>query len=155
MNLSALDLFFLILLILLVPRGFLKGFTGEFFSIASLALGVIAALFLFKNGAALLRARFFPGLAVVPEILSFAGIFTAVFLAGKILGRFAADIIAGMNLDKLDRALGLVLGAGEALALFSAVSLLLRVQPLFDAGDLLEKSVFARLLLPLIGGFHV
>lgn len=155
MNLSALDLIFIILLGLLTLRGFLKGFTGEFFSIASLALGLISAVFFFKNGAEFLRARYFQNLALLPEILAFFAIFVIVFIAGKILEHIIKDIISRLNLDKLDKVLGLVLGLAEAIALISLVLLLLTIQPLFDAGSFLKGSIFARVFLPLIGVFRV
>jgi membrane protein required for colicin V production len=153
-NLS-LDLVFIILLGLLTLRGFLKGFTGEFFSIASLALGLISAVFFFIFGADFLRARYFQNLALLPEILAFFGIFLIVFIAGKILEHIIKDIIKRLNFDTLDKALGLVLGLAEALALISLVLLILIIQPLFNAKALLEGSIFARLFLPLIGVFRV
>jgi len=151
---QVLDLFFIILLGLLVLRGFLKGFTGEFFSIASLALAFIAAFFLFKNGAAFIRSRYLQ-VALLPEILAFLAIFLIVFLAGKIIGRIVKDIIGRLNLDGLDKALGILLGLAEALALIVLVLFLLRIQRLFDAFPLLSQSLFARFLLPLIGAFRV
>jgi membrane protein required for colicin V production len=153
-NLS-LDLVFVILLVLLTLRGFLKGFTGEFFSLTSLALGLIAAVFFFKNGAEFLRARYFQNIALLPEILAFFGIFLIVFIAGKILEHIIKDIINRLNLNGLDKVLGLALGLAEALALISLVLLLLIIQPLFDSKALLESSIFARLFLPLIGVFRV
>jgi membrane protein required for colicin V production len=154
-NLPAIDVVFFILLGLLTLRGFLKGFTGELFSLASLAVGLIAAVFFFKAGAVFLRSRYFPGLTVIPEILSFGGIFLIAFIAGKLLERIVKDIINGLHLEKADKALGLVLGLAEALALISAVVLILVIQPLFDALPLLEKSLFAGFILPLLGGFGV
>jgi membrane protein required for colicin V production len=151
-NLPLIDLVCIVLLGLLTLRGFLKGFTGEFFSIASLALGILAAVFLFKNGAAFLRNRYFQNMALVPEVLAFAVIFLAVFFAGKILEHIVKDVIDRLNLDKLDRALGLFLGLAEACALISLVLLFLLIQPLFDSQRLLGNSFFARLLEPLIGG---
>jgi membrane protein required for colicin V production len=155
MNPSAMDLVFIILLGLLTLRGFLKGFTGEFFSIASLALGLISSVFFFKNGANFLRVRYFQNLALLPEILAFFGIFLVVFIAGKILEHIIKDIIGRLNLDKLDKVLGLVIGLAEAVALIFLVLFLLRIQPLFDGSSFLEGSIFARVFLSLIGGFGV
>jgi membrane protein required for colicin V production len=154
-NLPVIDLVFIVLLGLLTLRGFLKGFTGEFFSIASLALGILAAALLFKNGAAFLRNRYFQNLALVPEVLAFLAIFLAVFLLGKILEHIVKDIISRLNLDRLDRALGLFLGVAEACALIVLTVFVLLIQPLFDPQELLGKSFFVRLLAPLIGAFRV
>ncbi|MDR1306218.1 MAG: CvpA family protein [Treponema sp.] len=155
MNLPLIDLVFIILLGLLTLRGFLKGFTGEFFSIASLVLGILAAVLLFKNGAAFLRDRYFQNLSLVPEILAFLAIFLAVFFLGKVLEHIVKDIITRLNLDRLDRGLGLFLGAAEACALIVLVVFVLLIQPLFDPRQFLEKSFFVRFLAPIIGAFRV
>ena len=149
-----LDMAFIILLGLLVLRGFLKGFTGEFFSIASLALALIVSFFFFKNGAAFLRARYIQA-PFFPEILSFLGIFVVVFIAGKIIEHIVKDIMERLHLQTFDKVLGIFLGFAEALALIVLVLFLLAVQPLFDPVPLLGQSLFARLLLPLMEGFHV
>jgi membrane protein required for colicin V production len=150
MNLSTMDTIFLVLIALLTLRGFLKGFTGEFISLASFTLGLIGAVFFFKNGGAFLRARYL-SMPVLPEILSFIAIFLIVFITGKILEKILKDIIDKLNLEKFDKALGLFLGLAKALALISIVLLALSLQPLFDARDLLASSVFARVLLSFIG----
>ncbi|MDR2768251.1 MAG: CvpA family protein [Treponema sp.] len=154
MSLSAMDMVFLVLLALLTLRGFLKGFTGEFISLASITLGLIGAVFFFRNGGAFLRAHYL-SMPLLPEILSFISIFLIVFIAGKILEKILKDIIDKLNLEKLDKGLGLFLGLAKALALVSIILLVLSVQPLFDARNLLASSVFARVLLSLIGAASV
>ena len=149
-----LDLAFIVLLGLLALRGFLKGFTGELFSIASIAMAFIASVFFFKNGAAFLRSRYFQ-MDYIPELLSFLGIFLIVFIAGKIIEHVVKDIIKRMGLRVLDRVLGIFLGAAEAAALFILVLFLLVIQPLFDPLPLLGQSLFVRILLPLMEGFRV
>jgi membrane protein required for colicin V production len=144
------DLVFLVLLALLTLRGFLKGFTGEFISLASIALGLIGAVFFFRSGGAFIRLQYL-AMPVLPEILSFIAIFLIVFIAGKILEKILKDIIDKLNLEKLDKGLGLFLGLAEALALISIILLFLFLQPLFNAHNLLAGSVFARMLLPFIG----
>jgi membrane protein required for colicin V production len=151
---QVLDWIFLALVALLVLRGFLKGFTGEFFSIASLALALIASAFLFKNGAAFLRARYLQ-MALLPEILSFVIIFLVVFIAGKIIERIVTDIIDRLNLETLDKVLGIVLGLAEGVALVVLAIFVLHIQPLFNAKPLLETSLFVRVFLPFIGAFRV
>jgi membrane protein required for colicin V production len=151
---QTLDLIFIILLGLLVLRGFLKGFTGEFFSLASITLAVITAALFFKNGAAFLRSRYLQ-MDILPEILAFLIIFIVVLIAGKILEHIIKDIISRLNLHTFDKVLGLLLGLAEGFALIVVVLLILKNQPLFDISLLLEESFFARLFLPLMGVFHV
>jgi membrane protein required for colicin V production len=147
----AIDTVFLVLLGLLTLRCFLKGFTGELIALASLAFGITAAVFFFRPGAAFVRTKAFSDVAAVPEILAFIGIFIVVFIAGKILDRIVKDIIERLHLDGLNRFLGIFLGFMEGIAMVSIILIILRIQPLFDSAPLLEKSFFAKLLLPLIG----
>lgn len=144
------DIVFFALLGLLTLRCFLKGFTGEIIALASIAFGVMAAVFFFRAGAAFIRTKALDDVAVVPEILAFAGIFIVVFIVGKILDRVVKDIIERLHLDGLNRFLGLFLGFVEGLALISVILIVLRLQPLFDSSSLLERSFFARVILPLV-----
>jgi membrane protein required for colicin V production len=148
---TAFDVVLLAVAGLLILRAFLRGFTGEIFSIASLTLGIFAALFFFKNGAAFLRILFLPGVPLVPEILSFLVIFLAVFITGKILEHVVKDIVNRLGLNGLDRFLGLILGLAEGIVVIALVLVFISIQPLFTSAALLEGSVLARLVIPLIG----
>lgn len=151
---NALDMVFIVLAGLLVLRGFLKGFTGEFFSIASLALALIASVLLFRSGAAFIRSNYLQ-MEFFPEILAFLIIFGAVFIAGKILEKLVKDIITRLNLDFLDKFLGIIIGLAEGFAVIALLLFLLKIQPLFDPQPFMGQSFFARLLLPYLGAFHV
>jgi membrane protein required for colicin V production len=151
---QTLDLIFIVIAGLLVLRGFLKGFTGEFFSIASVAFSVIVAVLFFKSGAGFLRSRYLQ-MELLPEILAFLAVFIIVFIAGKIIGHIVHDIINRLNLDTLDKVLGIFLGLAETIAIVVLVLFLLVNQHLFNSTYLLEQSFFAQLFLPLIGVFHV
>jgi len=156
----ALDLVFIVLLVLFALRGFLKSFSEEFFSITSLALALIAGFVFYKNGAAFLRSLDLPiavlKSAMVPEIAAFLAVFLIVVAAGKITGNIVKDIIQRLHLDFLDKILGIFLGLAEAFALIVLVLFIIKSQPLFDPVSLLRQSLFARFLLPLLmGSFHV
>lgn len=151
-SLAVIDIVFLVLVCLLVLRGGIRGFIREFLSWPTLALGVLGAVFFYRNGALFIERRFLPGMKVLPEILAFIGIFFIIFLAFKILEKILRDIVEGIHLGGLDRALGVVFGLLEGVALTAFVFFLLVVQPLFDPSAILGSSVFANILLPLI--FH-
>jgi len=151
---QTLDIIFIVLLGLLVLRGFLKGFTGELFSIASVALGVIAAVFFFKIGAAFLRSRYLQ-VPFLPEILAFLAIFIIGYIAGKFVGHIIHDIIKRLNLHTFDKILGIFLGLAEAFAIMIIVLFILVKQPLFDSAPLVSKSIFYWLLQPFIGDVRV
>lgn len=152
-SLSVLDIVFLVLIGLLVLRGGIRGFIREFLSWPTLALGTLGSVFFYKNGALFIERHFLPGMKVLPEILAFIGIFVIIFLAFKILEKILKDIVEGINLGGVDRALGVVFGFLEGAALTAFVLFVLAIQPLFDPLAVLGSSVFAKLLLPLIFNF--
>jgi membrane protein required for colicin V production len=135
-------------------------------TLASLALGVLCSLYLYRGGAAFLRGRglealtekipgilqkLLPGLVRnIPEILSFVLIFIVVFVLIKLVEYLLVDIVNRINLKGVDHFLGFLFGFAEGLAAVSLLLLAFTLQPVFDAGPLLEGSFFAELLLPLM-----
>ena len=148
-NIPVIDIIFLILIILMVIHGLLKGFIGELFSWAPMVLGICTAIFLYPAGAEFIRGWVFQNVKYVAEILAFAAIFIIIILVLKLLERILKDIIAGAKLGGIDKLLGTLFGLIEGIALTTAILLVLYVQPLFDASKVIGDSFFARLLLPL------
>ncbi|MDR0640990.1 MAG: CvpA family protein [Treponema sp.] len=160
------DYVFIGLTLLLVIRCTLRGFISEFMTLASLVLGVLGSLFLYRNCAAFLRSRgleaftekipafirrLLPALVRnIPEILSFVLIFALVFVLVKLVEYLLTDIVERINLGGVDRFLGFLFGFAEGIMVTTLLLLAFTLQPIFDAGPLLEGSFFAELLLPLI-----
>jgi membrane protein required for colicin V production len=140
------------LIILFVIRCYLKGFISEVFPMAGFVLGLLVALFFYKNGGAFVRAKFMNDVAVVPEIIAFIFLFLFIFLFIKLLEKILSDVIDRVELDNADRFLGVLFGLAEGIAVISLILFLIRVQPLFDASTVLSDSFFSRFLLPLITG---
>jgi membrane protein required for colicin V production len=149
-NLAVIDIILAVVIFLLVVRCVLRGFVGEILSMAAVALGILAAFFLYKNGAAFIRTKIMADVQVVPEILAFAALFGIVFLLVKILEFILKDIIERIHLSGVDRFLGFFFGLVEGFALVALVLFVLNIQPLFDPEPILRGSLFAKYLLPLI-----
>jgi membrane protein required for colicin V production len=152
MNFPAIDIIFILLITLFIIRCYLKGFINEVFPMAGFVLGLLVALFFYKNGGAFIRAKFMNGVAVIPEIIAFIFLFFFIFLFIKLLEKLLSDVIYNVELDSADRFLGVLFGLAEGIAVISLILFLLRIQPLFDASSILSDSVFARFLLPIITG---
>jgi len=152
LSFSAIDYVFVGLITLLMIRCYLRGFISELLSMAALVLGLLTALFFHKNGGAYLRERFWHDLNVIPEIVAFVGLFVIVFLVVKIIEKILTNIINTVSLTTIDSILGLILGLIEGITIVSLFVFILKIQPLFDASELLQNSFFARLLLPIIVG---
>ncbi|MCL2276539.1 MAG: CvpA family protein [Treponema sp.] len=152
MNFSVIDIIFLILIGLFMVRCYLKGFVSELLSMAGFALGILAALYFYKNGAEFLRERFWPDLKTIPEVLSFLFLFVIVLIVVKLLAVMLKGIISGIRLGGVDRVLGLIFGLAEGIAVISLMLFFIRIQPLFDPSVIISDSFFANLLLPFITG---
>lgn len=152
MSFSVIDIGFIGLIGLFMIRCYLKGFVSELLSMAAIILGILASLFLYKNGAEFIRNQFSLDVPVVPEVMAFILLFIIVFIVVKLLEILLKGIIEGIRLRKVDRFLGIIFGFAEGVVVISLILFLLRIQPLFDAGSILEDSFFARLFLPFITG---
>lgn len=149
---AIIDIIFIVLIFILVLRGALRGFVREVMSMASVVLGLLAALLFYKPGAAFVRTKILEDVEVLPELIAFVSLMIIVFIVIKILERIIQDIISRITLlGGIDHSLGLVLGFLEGLLLVSLILFVLSIQPLFNPESLLENSFFAKLLNPLIG----
>jgi len=149
MNVATIDIIFGALLIIFILRCTLRGFVEEFMSVASVVLGLIVGVLLFKNGATWLRTEF--GLTLFPELVAFVILFIITFAVMKLLEVMIKDLVERINLDALDHIAGFILGLVEGGLIISVILLVLTYQPLFNPTFLLEKSWFYKMLLPLIG----
>jgi membrane protein required for colicin V production len=148
MSFSALDIAFAALILLLSLRSFLRGFITELMSMASAALGLLAAFLFHKPGADFVAEKWFPDSPVLSDIIAVIALFIIVFAAVKILEIILNDIISAVDLGGIDRFLGFVFGIAEGALLVTLLVWLISIQPLFDPEPLLETSVIARILRP-------
>jgi membrane protein required for colicin V production len=133
----------------LAVRGLLRGFVGEAFAVAAVALGTLAAVLLGGRTAPLVERLLGP--SIWSGALASLTLFVIVYLIVALVGSGLRSGVESLSLEQLDRALGLLLGVFEGLLVAAGVLVILGVQPLFDARGLLRESLFARTLLPLLG----
>ena len=147
-NFQVIDIIFIVLIVLMIIHGYVRGFITELFSWAAIVVAVLAAVFLHPPGAALIRERLMPNVRYVPELLSFVGVFIVAIILCKFLERILKNVVSGANLGSLDKILGAAFGLIEGGAITALILFVLSVQPLFDVSNILRDSVFAQLLLP-------
>ena len=149
-NFPVIDLIFLVLIVLMLIHGYVKGFVEELFSWATLVLAMLAAVFLYSPGAAFIRTKTMENVLFIPEILAFIAVFLIVVLFLKMLERVLKDIVLGTNMGGINKILGAVFGLLEGFALTAIILFILVVQPLFDPSKVIGDSIFAQILLPII-----
>jgi membrane protein required for colicin V production len=150
MKVAVIDVVFLILVLILVFRCTLRGFIKELMTMASAVLGVLIAVLLYKPGAAFIRTKILSDVAVLPELIAFIVLIAIVSIVIKILEGILQDIISRVNLGGLNHILGLVFGLLEGLLLVCLILFVINIQTLFNPDNLLEKSLFAKYLAPLV-----
>ena len=149
-NIQGIDIVFIVLILLMVFHGYVRGFITELFSWAALVVAVLAAIFLHAPGAAYIRGKMMANVPYIPELLAFVGIFLITVIICKILERILKNVIIGANLGVLDKVLGAAFGFVEGIAITALIVFVLSVQPLFDASRIIAGSSFAQMLLPHI-----
>ena len=149
-NFPVIDIIFLILIVLMLIHGYLKGFVEELFSWAALVLSLLAGVFLYAPGAEFIRKRAMEDVRIIPELLAFIAVFLIVIIAIKLLEKLFKGIILGAHLGGVNKILGAVFGLIEGFALTAIILFILSVQPLFDPSKVIGDSNFAEMLLPVI-----
>jgi membrane protein required for colicin V production len=138
------------LILLMIVHGFIKGFVEELFSWAALVLAIWVAFLLYPAGGAYIRRSVMEEVRIVPDLLAFIAIFIIIMISIKLLERILKNVIEGANLGAVNKFFGAVFGFVEGIALTSLILFVLSVQPLFDASAIIEGSIFAEFLLPII-----
>lgn len=149
---AVVDLIFLAIIAIFSIRCWIRGLVSELMSMAALIFGLLAAVFLFRKAAYLVRDLLMPNVKAFPEIISFVIIFLIVFGVIKMLEAMLKGIIEGIKLNGIDRFLGLIFGFAEGLLIVCLLLFLINIQPFVYPGPILQKSFFAQLFLPLIMG---
>lgn len=129
-------------------RCWFRGIIAEILSAAALIGAVIGGVLFYKPAGAWLSS-----IAPVGGFAPVAGFVASallVFIVVKIVEKSLKSVLENLNLDVLDRIFGLAFGALEGLVVVSVVLILLRYQPFFNLAALLDGSIVARTLLPLV-----
>ena len=82
--------------------------------------------------------------------MAFLSLFLVVYIVVKLFEKALNRLVERIQLEGLDRALGFFLGIVEGAFVVFVIVWIVRLQSVVDVGDLLERSVIARLLLPLL-----
>lgn len=149
-SIAMLDIILAILILILVVRCALRGFLKEVFSVTSFIFGIMGAISFYRKGAAFIRTQVFQDVPILPEILAFTALFCIIFVVIKVLESLLKDIMERVDLGGVDRFMGVLWGFIEGLVCVLLVLFVLDIQPLIEKESILEGSVFAQLLMPVI-----
>jgi uncharacterized membrane protein required for colicin V production len=145
---NTLDYILLVIIAIAALRCWFRGIIGEVLSTAALVGGLLAGIVFYRPLAAWLTTLI--DLGKLSLVAGFLLGFVVVFIAFKLLEHSMRGVLEGFNLDIVDKLLGFGFGAFEGLLISAVILLLLKYQPVIDASELLEGSLAARTLLPII-----
>lgn len=145
---NILDYILIAIIAIAALRCWFRGIIGEVLSTAALVGGLLAGVLFHRTLANWLTTMV--DLGSLALVAGFLLGFSVVFIAFKILERSLRSILEGFNLDILDKLFGFAFGAFEGLLICAILLLLIQYQPVVDAQELLDGSLAARILLPLI-----
>lgn len=147
MQLAPLDIFFLALIGVASIRAAYRGFVAEVMSVASLVVGIGAAVLLSGRAAALIAQKMGP--SVWNKVIAFLVIFILAYLIVKTVERWLEGAVESLSLGGLDHALGFFLGIAEGLLFVAVIVLVLQIQPFFKIDGVLRSSRIATIFMQL------
>jgi membrane protein required for colicin V production len=150
-HIGVLDIIFIVVWILVTIRCIFRGFIEEILSMAGVILGIAGAVFLSGPLGVLLNNTF--KLGMWSQLIAFLACFVIIYIIVKVLESVIRNIFEKLNLEKLDKALGFLLGLVEGFLVISVAIILLNWLtwiPFVDIEGLLKESFIAQLLMPVI-----
>jgi len=139
-----LDLICLVILVLFVIRGAIKGLFREAFGLIGIFLGLIIAINRYEVLGGLISGGFENIPPKIANLVSFAFIFVFVALIFGLAGIILHKIAKFSLVKGLDRAGGFLLGGGEGILICSAILILLSISPLSEKmSKWMQGSTFA------------
>ena len=149
-GMATIDIIFLVIIIIAAIRCAFRGFVTEIMSVAAILLGILGAILLSGLVAGYIDEYF--GLAKWSNIVAFLVLFLVIYIIIKAVERGLDRFLERVQLEKLDKALGLFLGLLEGVIIVGLVIFIMLIQPLFDVENVLNGSWFARAFFSIFPG---
>ncbi len=147
---NALDYVLIAIIAIAALRCWFRGIIGEVLSAAAVVGGLLSGIFFYRPVGAWISSLV--ALGGFEPVIGFVAAFAIVFIVVKVVERSIRSVLENLHLDALDRILGLVFGAFEGLLISTIIIMVLSYQPLVDVVALLEGSIVARIILPMVAG---
>ena len=138
-NIVPVDIIFCAVIIFFTIRCIIKGFVTEFLSMAAVIGGIGCGILL--SGTLSRYIDIYIGKSGWNYLISFLVLFIIVYLIIKMIEKMLCRFVERVELEQLDRALGLFLGILEGIVVVFVIILLIRLQPLFPAEKIAENSI--------------
>ena len=143
------DILFLLIILVLIIRSFIKGFVAEVFSIGAVIAGILIAIT--TNSFFSERIMLWWGWSSPwNRATAFLLLFLLTYIAFKIIESLMHKIFKLLHLGSFDRILGTLLGSIEGILLVFVLVSVLTIQPFFDTVGIFKGSLFVNILVPIV-----
>ncbi|MBN2049631.1 MAG: CvpA family protein [Spirochaetales bacterium] len=149
-GLATIDIIFIVIIIIAAVRCAFRGFVTEVLSVAAVILGILGAIFLSGLVAGYIDEHF--GLAKWSNIVAFLLLFLVIYIIIKGIERGLDRFLERVQLEKLDKSLGLFFGLLEGIIIVGLVIFIMMIQPIFDVERVLTESWFAGVFFSIFPG---
>jgi membrane protein required for colicin V production len=149
-GISLFDIIFLLVLLIMVVRGAFRGFITEISLMAAPLLGILCAVLFSNLLAGVVALITGAGESIWNHIIAFLIIFLLVYLLVFFIQGFLLDIVSRLNLDNLDRALGIILGLVEGVLIIAIFLIIASWLPVQGLKSPLKTSIFYNFLMPFL-----
>lgn len=134
------DIVFTLIILVMTIKAIFRGFVSEFMGIAAVGFGILFGIVFSSSLGLFISQRF--GIVNWSQIIAFLAIFIATYFIIKMLEKGISTIIDKINLDKLDRSLGLFFGIIEGLVVVLLIVFIIQIQPVFDTTKIETESIY-------------
>lgn len=145
MNIAPIDVVFIVIILVLVANGAIRGFIALFFGKAAFWVGFAAGI-VCNTPVAQILLQWIP-VVILAKIAAFLLLFIITYVVIKLVEKILGWIFKGNILKSLDRSLGFFFGLVEGLLVVVLILFLLNLQPWIDVGGLLQDSIFNKIFI--------
>ena len=145
MNIAPIDVVFIVIILVLVANGAIRGFIALFFGKAAFWVGFAAGI-VCNTPVAQILLQWIP-VVILAKIAAFLLLFIITYVVIKLVEKILGWIFKGNILKSLDRSLGFFFGLVEGLLVVVLILFLLNLQPWVDVGGLLQDSIFNNIFI--------
>lgn len=141
MSLKAIDIVFIVVVLILGLNGFRKGFFSQLFTIIGVVLGLLIAYFFSDNLSVIVEGII--GKNKWNNMISFVVLFLGIVIVCGILNRIFKSTLETLGAQGMDRIFGFFFGVFQGWVICIAFTALLIFQPFVDPDKIIKESVIA------------
>ena len=138
------DVFFTVVVLFMTIKAIVRGFVKEFLGLAAIGMGILLGVLFSPLLADFISDNF--GHSNWNQVIAFLVIFLVAYILIKIFENGLNALVDKINLEKLDKSLGLFFGIVEGFALVMIIVFIIEVQPIFNTEKLESESWYIQMI---------